>query len=124
MANTTIATVEQSLTAGTSIAAGTGTALDASNTHIITPTGRLEDMVILVQNTEGSTNVITFAAGANPPASSSSLGSLALTLAATTGYQLMPVLESARFLKANGTVTFTLEAGTTGFCMAVQLKRR
>lgn len=124
MTDLAMTTVEQSIALGTSIVAGTGTALDAAKTHVITPTGRLEDMVILLQNTEGSTNTVTFLAGANPPASSAGLGSLTLTLAATTGYQLMPVLESARFLQANGTVRFTTEAATTGFCMAVQLKRR
>ena len=124
MVDLAMTTVEQSLTLGTSIAAGTGTALDAAKTHVITPTGRLEDMVILVQNTEGSTNVITFLAGDNPPATSAGQGTLALTLAATTGYQLMPRLESARFLQDNGTVRFTLEGSTTGFCMPIQLSRK
>lgn len=73
-----------------------------------------EQMVIRVTNTEGSTNVVTIAAGAYPPAWAKGLGALAVTLAATTGVQFIGPLESARFLQADGTIWIDFETGMTG----------
>jgi hypothetical protein len=106
---------------GTSCAAGLGTAIDATKTAVITPTGPLENMVIIVRNTEGSTNVVTVKAGDNPPAGSAGLGDKAFTtIDATTGAILLPPLESARFLQDNGTVRLTFETSMTGFILAFQ----
>jgi len=100
---------------------GAGTAIVHANTHVITPTGPLEQMVIIVRNTEASTNVVTVLAGDNPPAMSAGLGNKALTtIAATTGDVILPPLESARFLQNNGTVRITVEAAMTGFIIALQ----
>lgn len=118
MADTAITNITWDDDDGTNVAAAQGTALNASNTMVITPTGPLEEMVIMITNTEGSTNVVTIKKGVGQ---SSSLGDLALTtIDATTGRILLPPLESARFLQANGTVRFTIEAGMTGYCMALQ----
>jgi len=126
MADTAITSITWDDNDGTNVAAGQGTAMDAANTMVITPTGPLEDMVIMVTNTEGSTNVVTVKAGpttAGRAAQSSGLGDLLLTtIAATTGRIILPPLESARFLQANGTVRITVEAGMTGYIMALQKK--
>ena len=101
--------------------AGTGTAIVAANTHVITPTGPLEELVIIITNTEGSTNVVTVLAGDNPPAGSAGLGNKAFTtIAATTGQVILPPLESARFLQNDGTVRITVEAGMEGKITAMQ----
>ena len=108
---------------GTSISAAVGTAIDASKTHVITPTGPLENMVILIRNTEGSTNTVTVKAGAGA-ALSKGLGDKTFTaIAATTGMIVLPPLESARFLQANGTVRIDVEASTTGYIIALQKPR-
>lgn len=105
----------------TSISALVGTAIVHANTHVITPTGPLEDMVIMVRNTEGSTNVVTVLAGDDPPATSAGIGNKAFTtIAATTGMVILPPLESARFLQNNGTVRITVEANMTGYIIAMQ----
>ena len=109
---------------GTSCAAGLGTAIDATKVGVITPTGPLENMVIIVRNTEASTNVVTVKAGstaAGSAAQSAGLGDKSFTtIDATTGAILLPPLESARFLQANGTIRLTFEAGMTGFVLAFQ----
>jgi hypothetical protein len=106
---------------GTNVAAGQGTAIVHANTHVITPTGPLEEMVIMVTNTEGSTNAVTVKAGDNPPAQSAGLGDKTFTtIDATTGAIILPPLESARFLQNNGTVRITVEAGMTGKILALQ----
>jgi hypothetical protein len=105
----------------TSISAAVGTAIVSGDTHVITPTGPLEDMVIIVRNTEGSTNTITILAGDDPPAMSSGIGNLTpTTIAATTGCVILPPLESARYLQNNGTLRINVEAGMTGYIIALQ----
>lgn len=123
MADTAVATVIASKTLGTNIAAGQGTAIVAANTHVITPAGPLEELLIFVENTEGSTNDVTVLAGDDPPASAEGQGNLVLTLAATSGRQLLPPLESARFIQSDGTVRINVETGMTGFILPVQYPR-
>ena len=121
MADTAVVNITWDDDDGTNIAAGQGTAIVHANTHVITPTGPLEEMVIIIDNTEGSTNVVTIVAGDDPPAGSAGIGAKALTtIAATTGRILLPPLESARFLQNDGTVRITVEAGMTGFILALQ----
>jgi hypothetical protein len=100
---------------------GQGTAIVHANTHVITPTGPLEDLIILVANTEGSTNTVTVLAGDDPPAQSAGQGAwTSAAIAATTGHVILPPLESARFLQNNGTVRITVEADMTGWIQAFQ----
>lgn len=121
MADTAVTNVVWDDNDGTSISAAVGTAIVAADTHVITPTGPLEEMVIIIRNTEASTNVVTVLAGDDPPAQSAGLGNKALTtIVATTGMIILPPLESARFLQNNGTVRITVEAGMTGFIIALQ----
>jgi hypothetical protein len=122
MADTAITNVVWDDNDVTSIA-GTGTAIVHANNHVITPTGPLEEMLIIVTNTEGSTNAVTVKAGDNPPAQSAGLGDKTFTtIGATTGQVILPPLESARFLQSNGTVIITVEAGMTGKITAMQRK--
>jgi hypothetical protein len=121
MADTAITSITWDHNDGTDVAAGQGTAIVHANTHVITPTGPLEDLVIMVTNTEGSTNAVTVLAGDNPPAQSAGLGNKTFTtIGATTGRIILPPLESARFLQSDGTVRITVEAGMTGYIMALQ----
>jgi hypothetical protein len=120
MANTAISLVTWDDDDVTSIA-GTGTAIVHANTHVITPTGPLEDLIIIITNTEGSTNEVTVKAGDDPPAGSAGLGDKTFTtLGATTGQVILPPLESARFLQNDGTVHITVESGMTGKITAMQ----
>jgi hypothetical protein len=121
MADTAVVNITWDDDDGTDVAAGQGTAIVHANTHVITPTGPLEEMIIMVTNTEGSTNAVTVLAGDNPPAESAGLGAKTFTtIAATTGRIILPPLESARFLQNDGTVRITVEANMTGFIMALQ----
>lgn len=123
MSDTAVTTVKQSATLGTNIAAGQGTAIVAANTMVVTPAGPLEELAILVWNTDSSPHVVTFKASLVPPADAGGEGDLSITLAATTGAQLAPVLESARFTQHNGTLRITVDAGMAGYILPVQTKR-
>jgi hypothetical protein len=124
MADTAIVNITWDDNDGTDVAAGQGTAIVHANTHVITPTGPLEEMVIMVTNTEGSTNAVTVKAGDNPPADAAAQGDKTFTtISATTGRIILPPLSSARFLQDNGTVRITVESGMTGYIMAMQRPR-
>ena len=124
MADTAITSITWDDNAVTSISAAVGTAIVSGDVHVITPTGPLENMVILVRNTEGSTNTVTVKAGsttAGAAAQSAGLGDfVSAAIAATTGMIVLPPLESARFLQANGTIRVAVEAGMTGYIIALQ----
>jgi hypothetical protein len=105
----------------TTTSAAVGTAIVASETAVITPTGPLEEMVIEISNTYAGAIVPVVKAGANPPASSAGLGDLTLTtLANTSGRGILPPLESARFLQANGTLRIDFPANAAGYIIAMQ----
>lgn len=98
-----------------------GTAIVASQTAVITPTGPLEDMVILYSNSYAGSIVVTVKAGDDPPAMSAGIGDLTLTtLANSTGFGIMPPLESARFLQNNGTLRISFPANAAGYIVALQ----
>lgn len=97
-----------------------GTAIVAAQYAVITPTGPLEDMVILYTNTYGGAIVPLVKAGAGA-AFSAGLGDLTLTtLANTTGVGILPPLESARYLQANGTLRIYFPTNAAGYIMAFQ----
>jgi hypothetical protein len=105
----------------TTASAAVGTAIVASQTAVITPTGPLEEMVILISNTYGGAIVPVVKAGDDPPAMSAGLGDLTLTtLANTTGRGLLPPLESARFLQSNGTLRIEFPENAAGYIAAFQ----
>jgi len=104
------------------VTAGQGTAIVAANTHVITPAGPLEEMVILVNNTFAGAKVFTVVAGDNPPADAAGLGALTVSVAQDAVMAIGP-LSSARFLQSNGTLQITVAAGTTGFIQPLQVPR-
>ena len=113
-------------TTGTDVKAGTGTALDATNHHVVTLTCPLEELVIRVENTTASTKAVTIKAGDNPPAESAGQGDLSVSLTAgNSTAQLAQVagLESARFIQNDGTLLVDVASGMTGFIAAYRVPR-
>jgi hypothetical protein len=113
-------------TTGTDVKVGTGTALDATNHHVITLTCPLEELVIRVENTTASTKAVTIKAGDNPPAESAGQGDLSVSLTAgNSTAQLAQVagLESARFVQNDGTLLVDVASGMTGFIAAYRVPR-
>ena len=100
-----------------------GTAIVHANTHVITPTKRLDKVLVRIINTTASEKAITVLAGDSPPAGSAGQGDLTITLAAgdSTPTFANVVLESARFLQDNGTIRINVAASTTGTIAAFQL---
>jgi len=109
------------------IDAGVGTAIDAAKVAVITPTGRLEDGVLIIQNTFNGAKVATIAVGDNPPADAAGLGALAVSVAdgdASYAAEVIGPLSSSRFLQDNGTVRVSFAASMTGFIYFLQLSRK
>lgn len=95
-----------------------GTAIDATNSHYFTPVHPLDEYVIRIVNTTGSTKVATIAAGDNPPADAAGQGSLAVSLtdgSSTPTVKIVTGLSSARFIQNDGTVSIDIAASMTGF---------
>ena len=107
----------------TTMSAAVGTAIVASQTAVITPVGRLEDLLIEITNTYGGPIVPVVKAGSSAAGSgelSSGIGDLTLTtLASTSGRGILPRLESARFLQANGTLRIEFPASAAGQIMVI-----
>ncbi len=106
---------------------GVGTAIDAAKVAVITPTGRLEDGVLVIQNTFNGAKVATIAVGDNPPADASGLGPLAVSVAdgdASYAAEVIGPLSSSRFLQDNGTVRVSFAGSMTGFIYFLQLSRK
>jgi hypothetical protein len=94
-----------------------GTAISVANGSTIPAGGDTRGLLVVVKNTEGTTNVVTFAAGTGP---TSSLGDVTATIAATTGVQFFN-LESARVCQADGAIHADYEVGMTGTIHAYRL---
>ena len=101
------------LVANSSLADPAGTALDATNDHVISA-AKPEQTVLRVTNTHGSDHVITIKAGDNPPAWAAGLGDLTVTVAATSGVQWIGPFESGRFLQNDGTMHVDVVTDHTG----------
>ncbi|MFD9905627.1 hypothetical protein [Streptomyces sp. NPDC059063] len=99
-----------------------GTALDATNDHVIN-SAVPELTVLRVTNTDGSPHTVTVKAGDNPPALAAGQGDLTVSVAATTGVQLIGPFESGRFLQANGTMEIDIEASHAGTITALRVPR-
>ncbi len=113
-------------TTGTDTKLGTGTALSASDHHVVTLTCPLEELVIRVENTTASTKAVTIKAGDNPPAESAGQGDLSVSLTAgnsTVQMKSVAGLESARFVQNDGTLLIDVDSGMTGFISVYQVPR-
>jgi len=108
-----------SLALNTPLTNPAGTAIVAADTHVITPTKATSKLVIRFTNTFAGAKVFTIQAGANPPADAAGQGALTQSLAQDEIWWV--VIESARFVKANGTIVVTVAASTTGAIAAFQL---
>ncbi len=125
MAETACAATQQVANASTALLLSGGTAINAANTMVITPKGKLEKMLIVITNTTASQKVATIKAGANPPASESD-ADLAVTLAAgdTLATNAIVQLSSAKYIQSDGTVHITFAGSMTGFVKAIQLSKK
>ena len=121
MANTTVHVT--TLTKNATTANPTGTAIEHANTHVITPTKPLRDIIIRIAHTTAPAKSATIKAGDHPPALAAGQGDLSVTLAdATAGtieYFVGP-LERA-FPQDDGTIQVEFDENTTGFVEAFQL---
>ena len=125
MSDTAVATLDLNGDNDYVIDAAVGTAIVNANTHVITPTGRLEDGILMVQNTFNGAKDVTILAGDNPPAYSSGQGNLVVKVAdgdASHAAVAIKNLESARFLQNNGTLRVTVESGMTGYMYWLQIR--
>jgi hypothetical protein len=121
MARTAVTVAVLSRTGGTTPA---GVAADPTNDHVVNLGGYpLEEFVFRFTNTNGTDRVATFVAGDSPPALSSGLGNLDITVPATTGDMTVAGLESARFLQDDGTVQIDLAASFAGTVAAWRVPR-
>jgi hypothetical protein len=128
MADTAVANVALSATRNILIDTGIGTAIVHANTHVITPSGPLEEGILIVQNTTAGAKTFTVLAGDNPPADAAGLGNLAAISVAQgdSAYKAMLVsgLSSSRHLQDNGTLRVSVEGGMTGWMYWYQIPRR
>jgi len=88
-------------------AAGNTVEVDAANVGVITtgPGGGRKGVLILYENGGGAATA-TVAAGADPPSLRAGIG--ALEISVPSGDCIATVLETARFLQANGTIRVTV----------------
>lgn len=107
------------LSANAGVANPAGTTINVTNGANIAGVGDTSRLIVRVTNTDASDRVVTFKAGANPPAVRTGLGDLAVTVAATSGDQLI-VLESARFVKADGSIDVDFAASFAGKISALR----
>lgn len=112
-------------TAASYVPGTTGTAIVHANTHVITPAGPCDRLLVVVTNTTAAEKVVTFVVGDNPPANAEGLGTTTMTLAAgdSTPQMGLIVLEGARFLQNDGTIQVTVATSMTGFISAYQLPK-
>lgn len=99
-----------------------GTAINTTNGAVINGVKAGDRVLVRITNTNGTQRVATVKAGVNPPAPRKGLGDLAVTVPATTGDVLL-VLESARFLQADGTINVDFAASMAGIISAVRLPK-
>lgn len=99
-----------------------GTALDATNDHIINA-AEPERTVLRITNTHGSDHVVTIKAGANPPALAAGQGDLTQNVVATSGVEWLGPFESGRFLQADGTLLIDIATGHTGTITAFRVPK-
>lgn len=111
-----------SLASGVAVTAPAGTAINPTNGAVINAAGNTGRLLLRITNTNGTDRVATIKAGTNPPALRAALGDLAITVPATTGDKLF-VVESARFMQADGSIIVDFGASMAGIISAVRLPK-
>ena len=112
--------------AGNSSVVASSVSLDATDSHVFTPSSPLNECFLLVTHTTASTKTITIKAGDNPPADAAGQGDLAVSFTAgnvTPVVKLIGPLSSARFMQNDGTVNIDVAASTTGTITVYQVPR-
>lgn len=97
-----------------------GSAIDTANGMYINAGGDTSGLVIRITNTAGTVGTVRFVPGTNPPAFRAGLGTVELTVPATTG-EVMVVLESARVAQSGGEIYIDFVTGMTGVVSAYRL---
>lgn len=114
------------VTQNTALSNPTETAIDATNSHVLSPGSTpLEEIFLRIVNTTASTKTVTVKAGVNPPALAAGQGDLVVSLTAgnVTPQVAIVQLESGRFLQSDGTVNVDIAASTTGTITAFRVAR-
>lgn len=100
------------------VLASAGVAIDATNSHSITPPDgySIDDLELWVYNTTATTKTATVKAGDNPPARSTDEGDLvaSFTDGSTTPTIARIPLSGDRFSQSDGTVNVDIQASMTG----------
>ncbi len=118
MARDAVTPVALAMNDGT--APGAGTAINVTNGAYIPAANRSQRILLHVKNTVAAAKNVTIKAGVYPPAFRQGLGDLVVQVPATSGERLF-VLESARFIQADGTIWIDFEAAMTGTAFAYKL---
>ena len=106
------------------VATNAGTVADPTEGHIVALGGvPLDEVVFRFTNTNGTDRVATIVAGVSPPALSTGVGALAITVPATSGDMTVAGLESARFLQVDGSIHIDLGASYAGAVRAFRVPR-
>lgn len=107
-----------------------GTPIDQSNGMVITITttavpavANSDRLVLFVQSTSASDQVLTVKAGDNPPSFRSGMGDMAFTIHAASGGGFVGPLETARVLSKTNTISLTFDSGSQGYITALMLPR-
>lgn len=122
MADTAITPTKLGTDAGTVSVSSTSLATIVSAGGATIADCDVRKLVLVFDNTVAATKDVTVEAGDSIyPAILSGQGDLVKTMAASTGSAVIAGLEPARFLKADGSLRFTLAASTTGTVKAFYL---
>lgn len=109
------------------VAGTTGTSIDATNSHVITPPAGcpIEELLLVVTNTTASTKAATVLAGDTPPALEQGLGDLSISLTdgSTTPQSAFVSLGSGRFAQSDGTINVDIAASMTGKIACFRIPR-
>ena len=120
MARTAVTVVTLSGTVETADPAGT--TADPTNDHVVSDVP-LEELVLRIANTNGSDRVATIVAGDSPPAFAAGQGSLAITVAATSGVEWIGPFDSSRFAQSDGSLHIDLATSFAGTVTAFRIPR-
>lgn len=103
-----------------------GVAIDATNSHVITPgSADPRELLLVIYHTTASAKIATVKAGANPPAVRNGAGDLAKSMAdgsSTPTIAFIP-LSSSRFMQADGTIQVDIAASMTGRIAVFRMPR-
>jgi hypothetical protein len=118
------------LVPNSSLAAPTADTVDQANGMTLAiPTSGIpvspdaDHLILVVNNSAGSTKTCTIKAGANPPAFRAGLGDLVVSLTTTQTAYIGP-LETARFKQADSSLSVDFAAGFTGSITALIMPTR